>query len=282
MARPVWKGAISFGLVTVPVAMYPASEQKETLHFRLLHEKDESPVEYKRFCTEENKAVPWNEIVKGYEVEKGHFVVMTDEDFERARTPATQTIAITDFVPKDQIDPLYFDTPYYLEPSARGATKGFALLRDALRDEGRVGIGTLVLRQREHLVALDPAGAALVCSTLRYQHELRPTKSLALPAEGRGWSKKEMALAHRLVEALASDWEPGKYADTYTDVLKAAIAAKMNGRQVKVAKPPRLRAVPGGLMKALEQSLRQPRKDLAHAGRSRRRAGRRSVRGKAA
>jgi DNA end-binding protein Ku len=283
MARPVWKGAISFGLVTVPVAMYPASERKETLHFRLLHEKDQSPVEYKRFCTEEDKAVPWNEIVKGYEYEKGHFVVMTDKDFEHARTPATQVIAITDFVPKNQIDPLYFDTPYYLEPAAKGAAKGFALLRDALHDGGRVGIGTLVLRQREHLVALDPAGAALVCSTLRYQHELRPTKSLDLPAVGRGWSKQEMTLAHRLIEALASDWEPSKYADTYTDVLKAAIAAKMNGHAVKAVKTPPLRAVPGGLMKALEQSLRQPRKDLARAGRPRRRAvGRRAARSTAA
>src|SRR6185436_12163356 len=120
---------------------------------------------------------------------------------------------ITDFVPKDQIDPLYFDTPYYVEPTGKGATKGFALLRDALHDEGRVGIGTVVLRQREHLVALDPAGEALVCSTLRYQHELRSPKSLDLPPVGRGWSKKEMDLAHRLIETLASDWEPAKYKD---------------------------------------------------------------------
>ena len=264
MPRSIWKGAISFGLVTVPVAMYSATERKEELHFRLLHKTDESPVEYKRFCKEEEKEVPWNDIVKGYEYEKGQYVVMSDADFEKARTPATQTIEITDFVPKDQIDPLYFDTPYYLEPSGKGARKAYALLRDALSDEKRVAIGTLVLRQREHLVALDPAGEALVCSTLRYEHEVRTAKGLDLPSVGQGWSKKEMDLAHQLVDTLASDWEPKKYKDTYTDVLRAAIEAKVEGKALKLPKMKKP-AMVRNLVAALERSLKTPRKDLAKA-----------------
>ncbi len=264
MPRSIWKGAITFGLVTVPVAMYSATEGREELRFRLLHKKDSSPIEYRRICKEEDVAVPWDEIVKGYEYEKGQFVVMSDEDFEKARTPATQTIEIRDFVPATQIDPMFFDTPYYLEPTGKGADKSFALLRDALAKAERIGIGTLVLRQREHLVGVEPTGSALVCTTLRYAHEIRSADSLDLPKTGQGWDKREMDLALKLVETLAADWEPEKYKDTYTDVLRQAIEAKVEGKELALPKPKAPRKVVD-LVKALEQSLKTPRKELARA-----------------
>jgi len=264
MPRSIWKGAITFGLVTVPVAMYSATESREELRFRLLHKKDSSPIEYRRICKEEDVAVPWDEIVKGYEYEKGQFVVMSDEDFEKARTPATQTIEIRDFVPASQIDPMFFDTPYYLEPTGKGADKSFALLRDALAKAERIGIGTLVLRQREHLVGVEPTGSALVCTTLRYAHEIRSADSLDLPKTGQGWDKREMDLALKLVDTLASDWEPEKYKDTYTDVLRQAIEAKVEGKELALPRPKAPRKVVD-LVKALEQSLKTPRKELARA-----------------
>jgi DNA end-binding protein Ku len=264
MPRSIWKGAITFGLVTVPVAMYSATESREELRFRLLHKKDSSPIEYRRVCKEEDVPVPWDEIVKGYEYEKGQFVVMTDEDFEKARTPATQTIEIRDFVPARQIDPLFFDTPYYLEPTGKGADKSFSLLRDALARAERIGIGTLVLRQREHLVGVEATGGALVCTTLRYAHEIRSAESLDLPKPGQGWEKREMDLALKLVDTLAADWEPEKYKDTYTDVLRQAIEAKVEGKELALPRPKAPRKVVD-LVKALEQSLKTPRKELARA-----------------
>jgi DNA end-binding protein Ku len=266
MPRSIWKGAITFGLVTVPVAMYSATEAREELKFRLLHKKDTSPIEYRRICKEEDKPVPWDEIVKGYEYEKGQFVVMSDADFEKARTPGTQTIEIQDFVPASQIDPMYFDTPYYLEPTGKGADKSFALLRDALAKADRIGIGTLVLRQREHLVGVEATGPALVCTTLRYAHEIRSPESLDLPKTGTGWDKREMDLALKLVDTLAADWEPEKYKDTYTDVLRQAIEAKVEGKEIALPRPKAPYKVVD-LMKALEQSLKTPRKDLARASR---------------
>jgi len=269
MARSIWKGAVSFGLVTVPVALYPATERREELRFRLLHAKDSSPVEYRRVCKEEGVEVPWDEIVKGYEYEKGSFVIMTDEDFAKARTPATQTIDVRDFVPRQQIDPMYFDTPYYLEPAGKGAAKAYALLRDALRKADRLGVGTLVLRQREHLVALEPRDEAMVCTTLRYAHELRSTDSIDVPKVGRGWDEREMDLALRLIDTLAGEWKPEQYRDTYTDVLRQAIDHKVEGKAISVPRERGPRKIVD-LRTALEQSLKMPRKDLAKAqGRAR-------------
>src|SRR5438552_3391633 len=180
--RAMWKGAVTFGLVTVPVALHPATERKNELSFRLLHAKDESPVDYKRVCHEEGVEVPWSEIVKGYALAKDHYVVVTDEDFEKARVPATQTFEIRDFVTATAIDDFYFTQPYYVVPASTAAAKPYALLRDALEKSGRVGVGTIVLRQREHLAALEPAGEALVLTTLRWAYEIRSASSLGLPA----------------------------------------------------------------------------------------------------
>ena len=273
MPRAIWKGAISFGLVTVPVGLYPATEHARELHFRLLHAKDESPIDYKRVCEAEGVEVPWSEIVKGYEVSKGEFVVMTDKDFARARTEATQTFAIRDFVPARAIDFLYFDQPYYLAPQGKAAAKSYALLRDALARSERVGVGTFVLRQREHLGALEPVDDALVLTTLRFAHEIRDPGALDLPASGRGWDKREMALALQLVDTLAHDWDPKRYRDTYHEVLREAIERKVEGKEVSASAPKKPARVVS-LARALEQSLKAPRREpaKAHGRRARRRA----------
>jgi DNA end-binding protein Ku len=262
MPRPIWKGAVSFGLVSVPVSLYSATERAEQIHFRLLHAKDESPIDYKRVCEAEGVQVPWSEIVKGYEHDKGEFVVLTDNDFARARAEATQTFAIRDFVPARSIDFLYFDTPYYLAPQGKAAGKSYALLRDALAKAERIGVGTFVMRQREHLGALEPVGEALVLTTLRFAHEIRSPKSLDLPGASR--DTREMKLALQLIDTLASDWQPTRYRDTYHEVLREVIDAKLAGKAIKApaAKKP-ARVV--SLAKALEQSLKTPRRQLAKA-----------------
>jgi DNA end-binding protein Ku len=270
MPRAIWKGAISFGLVTIPVGLYAAVERAERLHFRLLHAKDESPIDYRRVCEAEGVEVPWGEIVKGYEISKGEFVVMTDKDFARARTEATQTLAIRDFVPADAIDFLYFDEPYYLAPEGKAGAKSYALLRDALARAGRVGVGTFVMRQREHLAALEPVGQALVLTTLRFAHEIRKPSALDLPPAGRG-DKREMTLALQLIDTLAGEWDPRRYRDTYHEVLREVIEQKAKGKVVSLPAP-RKPARVVSLAKALEQSLKTPRRAPAKAAARRRAA----------
>lgn len=255
MPRAMWKGAISFGLVTIPVNLYSAVERRETLSFHLLHKKDNSRIENKRFCKEEGVEVPWDELVKGYEYAKGEYVVVTDEDFARARVPATQTFDVRAFVPASEVEDLYFDEPYYLAPNGRAAVKAYALIRDALRETGRIGVGTVVLRMREHLAAIEPAGSALVLSTMRFAHEIRSPNGLDLPSEGEGWTKKEMDLARQLIDTLASKWDPSQFRDTYTEVLRAIIEAKAEGKHVSLPSGPRRPKVTG-LMKALQASLK--------------------------
>ena len=266
MARPIWKGAIAFGLVTVPVSLYSATERAEKLSFHLLHKKDGARIDYKRFCEKEDKEVPWNEIVKGYEYAKGRYVVLTDADFENAKTPATQAFDIRAFVAAAEIDFLYFGTPYYLAPAAKGAAKAYALLRDALEESRRVGVGTIVLRQREHLAALGPSGPALVLTTMRFAHEVRPPKALDLPKARHGYQAKEMKLAQQLIDTLAAKWDPTEYKDTYTDVLKQVIRQKIEGKAIAIPEPPKLPRVID-LTKALQASLKEGRRPLARMGR---------------
>ena len=254
MPRPMWKGAVTFGLVSVPVNLYPATKRQAELSFRLLHEKDKAPIQYKKFCSEEDKEVPWNEIVKGYEFEKGQFVVMTDEDFAKAKTESTETLDIREFVPIEQISVAHFESPYWLEPTKQGR-KAYALLREALEDSGRVGVGTFVMRQREHLAALRPAGKALMVTTLRFLDELRSADDLDLPKDEK-LANKEVELARKLVDTLADDWKPDQYKDTYHETLRAAIERKLEGREIEAPATPRKPARVVNLMKALEESLK--------------------------
>src|SRR5215831_11810486 len=196
MPRALWKGAISFGLVNIPVELYPA-ENRKSFKFSMLDKRDLSPVGYKRYSKESGKEVPWEDIVKGYEYEKDQYVVLSDEDFKRANVKATQTIDIRAFVGADEIPVEYFETPYYLAPDKRGA-KVYALLRATLKSTQRIAVAQVVIRTTQHLAAVIPDGRALIMMTLRYEDELRPMKDLDLPPENlkaAGLSPKEIDLA---------------------------------------------------------------------------------------
>jgi DNA end-binding protein Ku len=221
MPRPVWKGGISFGLVNIPVSLYAASESSEQISFRQLHGKDLAPIQYRRVCTAEDTEVPWGEIVKGYEYAKDQFVVVTDDDLAKARVEATQAIDVRDFVPADEIPWTFFENAYYVEPAKPGF-RAYALFREALKETGRVGIGTIVLRQREHLTALRPSGNVLVLAMMKFAHELRSSDELTLPLDT-AVDPREMALARQLIDTLAGDFKPEQYRDTYTDALRRAI-----------------------------------------------------------
>src|SRR5512145_2833642 len=179
MARAVWKGAISFGLVSVPVEAYPA-DRSRALSFAMLHERDFAPVGYKRYNKKSGKEVPWRDVVKGYEYDEDRYVVLTDEDFRRANVRASQTIDIDTFVPRGAIPGAFYETPYYLVPDKRGQ-KAFVLLRDTLAGENKVGIGQVVIRNRQHLVAVIPDGSVLIMNVLRYAGEIRRLESLDVP-----------------------------------------------------------------------------------------------------
>ncbi len=231
MPRALWKGAISFGLVHVPVSLYPAT-RNEGLSFEMLDRRDFSPVGYKRYNKSSGEEVPWSEIVKGYEYAPGQYVVVGDEDFKQANVKATQTVEILSFVDAAAVAPYYFETPYYLEPGRRGE-KGYALLRDVLIRTGRIGIAQVVIRSRQHLAALLPVERMLVLDTLRYTDEIRDAKELAFPEAGKaaGISDKEMQMAERLVEDMSEAWQPAQYKDTYRDDLMARIEQKIASGQ---------------------------------------------------
>jgi DNA end-binding protein Ku len=239
MARALWKGAITFGLVHVPVELYPAEERKE-FKFSMLDKRDFSPVGYKRYSKETGKEVRWDDVVKGYEYDKGQYVVLSDEDFRRANMKASQTIEIEAFVPAGQIPPEFFETPYYLVPTERGQ-KVYALLRETLRTTGRVAIAQVVIRTAQHLVAVVPTDKLLMLVTLRYADELRSPEGLKVPDKGlkaAGLSAKEVALAKRLVDDMTEDWKASKFKDTYHQDLMHRIEEKIkNGETREITKP---------------------------------------------
>jgi DNA end-binding protein Ku len=267
--RALWKGSISFGLVTIPISLVSATEPRETIAFNLLHRKDGSRIVEKRFCTKEDVEVPWKDIVKGYQYAKDRYTVLTEEDFAKVRVPATQTFDIRRFVPAADVEDLYFSSPYYVTPQGKSAVKAFALLRDALKETRRLAIGTIVLRQREHLAALEPLDQALVLTTMRFAHEIRRLKDLDLPASGKGWTDSEMKLARHLIDTLSGDWDPSEYRDTYTDALRQMIEAKVAGQETTAPELPAPARVTD-LMDALRRSLeKRPRRLAKAAGRRR-------------
>ena len=234
MARVLWKGAITFGLVHVPVELYPAEERKE-FKFSMLDKRDFSPVGYKRYSKRSGKEVEWNDIVKGYEYEKDQYVVLSDEDFRRANVKASQTIDIEAFVPAGEISPQYFETPYYLVPTEH-AEKVYALLRETLRSTGRVAVAQVVIRTAQHLAAVVPVGKVLMLNTLRYADELRTTKDFALPAEGLKGAHvttKEVDLAKRLIDDMTEHWKAGEFKHTYHQDLMRRIKEKIKKGETK-------------------------------------------------
>lgn len=222
--RAIWKGSISFGLVTIPVAMHTATRRDE-LSFRMLRKSDLSPINYKRVAEVDGKEVPWEEIVKGYEYEKDRFVTVTDEDFKRVDLKSKDTIEIVDFVALDEIDPMYFDKPYYLEPQ-KGGAPAYALLRDVLEKSKKTGIAKVVIRTRQHLAAVKPYEKLLVVELMHFPDELLSTDGLKIPAE-RKLGQREEQMAKMLVDQMTRKWDPEHYTDEYKDALMKVIEKKV-------------------------------------------------------
>ena len=239
MARAIWKGTISFGLVNVPVELHPAT-QSHQLEFSMLDKRDLSPVGYRRYNKKTGAEVPWSDIVKGYEYEKDQYVVMSEEDFRRANVEQSRSVDIASFVDAASIPPQYFETPYYLVPGER-SQKVYALLRETLRSTGKAGVGQVVIRTTHHLAAVIPVDAALMMITLRYANELLDAKEFEFPplaANGAGVSAKELDLARRLVDDLADPWKPDEFEDTYNDDLMRRINEKIERGETKVLTRP--------------------------------------------
>src|SRR5437660_2159455 len=234
MARGLWKGAISFGLVNVPVELFSAQKRSAELDLTMLDRRDLAPVGYKRVNKATGKEVPWEDVVKGYEYEDDKYVVLSEEDFRRANPEASKTVDIVAFVDVRDIAPLYFETPYYLAPGKRGE-KAYALLRDAMAKAGKAGIATVVIRTKQYLAALVPQGDALVLNTLRYHDELKSAQDLDIPEtlKGAKATSKEIDMALRLIDDLADKWEPARYHDTYHEDLLKRIEAKVKAGQTE-------------------------------------------------
>jgi DNA end-binding protein Ku len=223
--RAVWTGSISFGLLQIPVALYPAEQRSEEIHFRMLDKNDLSPVRFDRVNASTGKPVAWKDIVKGYEYDSDTFVVVEPEDLKKANVKATQTIDIQDFVPADQIDPTFYETPYFLAPQRR-ATKAYVLLRRALAKKKAVAIATFVLRTREHLVALMPVGDVILLEVLRFGHELRGAADVRVQEDEAKIAAREVGMAEQLVDSMLTDWKPAKYKDRYHADVMAIIDEK--------------------------------------------------------
>jgi DNA end-binding protein Ku len=234
--RAIWKGSISFGLVNIPIALYPAT-RKEELKFRLLRAKDLSPVNYKRVAEKDGKEVPWGEIVKGYEYEKGKFVVLNDKDFQRVDLEATQTVDIQDFVDLDEIDPMYFYKPYYLEPQ-KGGDKAYVLLREALADGKKVGIAKVVIKTRQYLAGVKALKHALVLELMHFADELLDAEKLNVPKRVEV-GKREKEMAEALVKNMSSKWNPEKYKDDYRDALMEVIEEKVESGGKEIEEKPK-------------------------------------------
>ena len=247
MPRPIWKGALSFGLVSIPVELHLAVRDNRP-HFRMLHVTDKSPVRFERVCIQDGQPVAWDDLVKGYEIEKGHFVVLTKDDFKAAAVEKTQTVQILDFVKADEIDDRFFEVPYYVTPS-KGGDHAYALLREALTQAGRVGIARFVLRDKQHLAAVEVIDQAIVLSVMRFEDELVEPADLHFPAKGE-IRKPELEMAKSLIETLAAKWDPEKYTDQYRENLMRIIKGK-EPREEKVKRPAKVL----DLMERLRQSL---------------------------
>ena len=255
MARAIWKGSISFGLVNIPIALYSATRREE-LKFRLLRKTDLSPVNYKRVAEKDGREVPWDQIVKGYEYEKGKYVVLREEDFQRVDLEATQTVDIQDFVDLEEIDPMYFYKPYYLEPQ-KGGDKAYALLRDALKDTNKVGVAKVVIKTRQYLAGVKPEDGALVLELMHFADELADPDKLHVPKKLEV-GKREINMARSLIGSMTSKWEPEKYKDDYREALMDVIEEKVEAGGKEIEGKPRKAPKPTkviDLVSVLQQSL---------------------------
>jgi DNA end-binding protein Ku len=252
MARALWTGTLRFGLVTVPVQIHTAVRDTGP-HFRLLRRRDQSPIQFQRVAESDGEVVAWDDIVKGFEYEKGRFITLTEEDFRKAALKKDRTIEILDFVEADAVDDRYFDKPYYLLPG-RGGEAAYALLRDAIRESGRVGIAKTILRSKQRLAAIEAIGDALVLSTMRFRDELARLEEFDFP-KGRA-KPRDLALAQRLIEEFASEWDPDKYTDDYRrNIMEIVEARRMRTRPVLERESASRSADVVDLMERLRKSL---------------------------
>ncbi len=250
--RPTWKGSISFGLVYIPISVYPATRE-EKLSFRQLRKTDLSPIKYKKVAEADMKEVPADQIVKGYEYEKGRYIIMSDEDFEKVRIESTHSIDITDFVDLENVDPKFFYKPYFLE-AQKGGEKAYALLHKALSGTGKIGIAKVVIANREYLAAVKPDGLFLVLELMHFASEVLKPEELNRPKTD--LNDKELKMANALIESMSSDWKPEKYRDEYRDAVMEIIETKAKNKKL----PPAPAAAPRStnvvdLVKVLQESI---------------------------
>ncbi len=261
MPRSIWTGAISFGLVYIPVQLHSASHTS-SLDLDFLDRRDFSPVGYQRINKRTGKVVEWADIVKGYQYEKGKYVALSEEDFRQANVKATQTIDIQQFTDQASIPPEYFETPYFLAPG-KGGAKVYALLRDALKKSGKAAVATFVMRGRQHLAMVHPNDNALMLNTLRFEEEVRSADDLDLPTKSAGVTSKELAMAERLIDDMTGKWNPSEFKDTYSRDLLARVKEKIKARETHKLTPtektrePRQSAQVIDLMEVLKKSLEQ-------------------------
>src|SRR5579871_3585719 len=261
MAHAIWSGSINFGLVTIPVKLFTAVKTDE-LSFNLLHAKDEGRIKYERICAIEERPVPWDEIVKGYEYEKGQYVLLTDDDFKKVNPEATQSVDILEFVELDKINPMFFDKPYYLEPTKQGR-HAYALLREALANTNRVAIARVVIRTKEYIAAVKPVEDALVLELMHWANEIVAADTLEIPGREK-LPEKELKMARMLVDTMSVDeFEPEKFTNKYHDELLTMIEARAAGKELPKPKKAPTRAKVVNLMDVLAQSLEESKKRRA-------------------
>lgn len=267
--RPIWKGSISFGLVYIPIAVYPATRE-EKLSFRQLRKTDLSPIRYKKVADADLKEVSADQIVKGFEYERGNYVIMSDEDFEKVKIESTHSIDITDFVEVEQVDPKFFYKPYFLE-AQKGGEKAYALLHKALTGTGKIGIAKVAIGNREYLASVKPDGLFLILDLMHFAHEILKPEELT-PAKTDAINERELKMAQTLIESMSVPWEPEKYKDEYRDALMEIIEQKAQHREIEdrpVARPRTTNVV--DLVKVLQESLNRaqsvkPKRSAARNG----------------
>ena len=251
MPRSMWKGAISFGLVTIPVSVYPATEEK-SVKFNQLHEKDQGRIRYKRVCSVDGEEVPYDEIVKGYEYEKDHYVTMSDEDFDAVPVESSRAIDIHQFVELSEIDPMLYKKSYYLVPEETGA-KAYTLLREAMAAESKVGIAKVSFRDKEHLAALRFVDDAFVLETMFWPDEIRGAEFEGVDVDAKVRSQ-ELEMAKQLIDNLTADWNPEEYRDEYREAMLEIVEKKIAGEEIEVV-PQESPAKVVDLMEALKASV---------------------------
>lgn len=264
--RAIWKGSISFGLVNIPIALYSAT-RTEDLKFRMLRKRDLSPVNYKRVAEADGKEVDWDDIVKGYEYEKGKFVVMTDEDFQRVDVEATQSVDIISFVNLEDVNPIFFHKPYFMEPE-RGGDKAYVLLREALRASGKIAIAKVVIKTRQHLAAVKPQERGLMLELMHFANELVDVDEFKLP-KAVSIGKKELQMAESLIESMTDEWKPESLVDDYREGLEKIIETKIEKgdrgkpKPLKRTKPTNVIDLVSVLQKSLDHSGKRTSKSRA-------------------